>query len=246
MTAVRISELRAHVGETVTVRGWVVTTRSSGKIAFVVLRDGIGLPCKASCPRRRWRTRPGRAFGALTQEASVAVTGAVRDEPALARRVRAGGDRPRAARAPVPTIPIPPKEHGTTFLFEHRHLWLRSRRQVAIARVRHEVEQAIRDFFYQRGLHPGRHADPDRRDRRGGGQPLRHRLLRPGQGLPGADRPALRRGGGGGARQGLLLRPHVPGREVEDPPAPHRVLDGRARGGVQRLRRQHAAAGDRS
>ena len=55
--------------------------------------------------------------------------------------------------------------------------------------------------------------------------------------------PALRRGGGGGARQGLLLRPHVPRREVEDAPAPHRVLDGGAGGGVQRLERQHAAAG---
>ena len=107
---------------------------------------------------------------------------------------------PRAAGQPVLTIPITPKEHGTTFLFEHRHLWLRSRRQVAIARVRHEVVQAIRDFFYQRGFTLVDTPDPDRRHRRGSREPLRDRLLRPGQGLPGPDRPALRRGRGGGAR----------------------------------------------
>src|SRR5215210_6746387 len=79
MTAVRISELRGHVGETVTVRGWVVTTRSSGKIAFLVLRDGTGtvqgVVSKKEVPESSWS-----AFGALTQEASVAMTGVVRDD----------------------------------------------------------------------------------------------------------------------------------------------------------------------
>ena len=60
MSAVQISELRAHVGATVTVRGWVVTTRSSGKIAFLVLRDGIGRGARVSCPRRKWPTRSGQ------------------------------------------------------------------------------------------------------------------------------------------------------------------------------------------
>ncbi|MGI9041131.1 MAG: asparagine--tRNA ligase [Gemmatimonadales bacterium] len=150
MPAVQISELRAHAGDTVTVRGWVATTRSSGKIAFVVLRDGTGqvqgVLSKKELPEAAWET-----FGSLTQETSLALTGVVREEP------RSPGGFELAVSGlevfgPSPDYPITPKEHGTTFLFEHRHLWLRNRRQVAIARVRHEVEQAIRDFFYQEGF----------------------------------------------------------------------------------------------
>src|SRR5688572_2698207 len=92
-------------------------------------------------------------------------------------------------------------------------------------------------------LHPCGHSDSHRVHRGGGRRAVRHRLLRPGQGLPGPDRPALRGGRGGGAGQDLLLRPHLPGREIEDPAPPDRVLDGRARSGLQRLRRQHAAPG---
>jgi asparaginyl-tRNA synthetase len=150
MTAVDISGLHAHVGETVTVRGWVVTTRSSGKIAFVVVRDGSGyvqgVLSKKEVPESTWS-----AFATLTQEASVLLTGVVREEP------RSPGGYELAVQTleslgASPEYPITPKEHGTTFLFEHRHLWLRSRRQVAVARVRHEVVQAIRDFFYERGF----------------------------------------------------------------------------------------------
>jgi asparaginyl-tRNA synthetase len=150
MAAVDIRELPEHVGETVTVRGWVMTTRSSGKIAFVVLRDGSGsvqgVLSKKEVPDSTWS-----AFTSLTQEASVAVTGLVRAEP------RSPGGYELSVQAmevlgASPDYPITPKEHGTSFLFEHRHLWLRSRRQAAVARVRHEVVQAIRDFFYQRGF----------------------------------------------------------------------------------------------
>ncbi len=150
MTAVQISALRAHVGETVTLRGWVVTTRSSGKIAFLVLRDGSGsvqgVLSKKEVPEDTWV-----AFGQLTQEATVAVTGVVRDDPRSPGGVEVSVTRLEPL-GPSPDYPISPKEHGTTFLFEHRHLWLRSRRQVAVARVRHEVEQAIRDYFYQEGF----------------------------------------------------------------------------------------------
>jgi asparaginyl-tRNA synthetase len=150
MAAVDISELRVHVGKTVTVRGWVMTTRSSGKIAFVVLRDGSGyvqgVLSKKEVPDSTWS-----AFESLTHEASVAMTGKVREES------RSPGGYELSVQSievlgASPEYPITPKEHGTTFLFEHRHLWLRSRRQAAIARVRHEVVQAIRDFFYQRGF----------------------------------------------------------------------------------------------
>ena len=148
MVAVQINGLSAHVGETVTVRGWVVTTRSSGKIAFVVVRDGSGtvqgVLSKKEVPGSTWA-----AFEALTQETSVALTGTVREE------VRSPGGYELALQnvevlGSSQDYPITPKEHGTTFLFEHRHLWLRNRRQAAVARVRHEVVQAIRDFFYQR------------------------------------------------------------------------------------------------
>jgi asparaginyl-tRNA synthetase len=150
MTAVWISDLRARVGETVTVRGWVVTTRSSGKIAFVVLRDGTGT-VQGVLSRKEVSDESWAAFGALTHEASVAMTGTVRDDP----RSPGGVELSVTALGPLgpsPDFPITPKEHGTTFLFEHRHLWLRSRRQVALARIRHEVEQAIRDYFYQEGF----------------------------------------------------------------------------------------------
>jgi len=148
MAVANISGLHAHVGETVTVRGWVATTRSSGKIAFVVLRDGSGyvqgVLSKKEVTEATWAT-----FSALTHESSVAVIGTVRAEP------RSPGGYELAVQSvellgSSPDFPITPKEHGTTFLFEHRHLWLRSRRQAAVARVRSEVAQAIRDFFYQR------------------------------------------------------------------------------------------------
>ncbi len=150
MTSVQIADLGQHVDRTVTVRGWVATTRSSGKIAFLVMRDGSGLvQCVLS--KKEVAEAVWDAFQKLTQETSVAVTGAVRAD------ARAPGGfellaTDLAILGPSPDFPISPKEHGTTFLFEHRHLWLRSRRQVAIARVRHEVIQAIRDFFHQRGF----------------------------------------------------------------------------------------------
>jgi asparaginyl-tRNA synthetase len=148
MSTVTISELGHHVGQGVTVNGWVQTTRSSGKVAFAVLRDGTGY---LQCVVVKSQVTPGiwERFGTLTQEASVAVSGEVRAEP----RAPGGyemGLTDLAVIGPSVEFPIGPKEHGTAFLFEHRHLWLRSKRQVAVAKLRHEVEQSIRDFFYQR------------------------------------------------------------------------------------------------
>ena len=150
MTSVQISELHAHVGNSVTVRGWVVTTRSSGKIAFVIVRDGSGY-VQGVLSKKEVAEAVWSAFGTLTQETSVALSGTVRAEPRSP-----GGHELQVVGLEVlgPSVdyPITPKEHGTPFLFEHRHLWLRSRRQAAVARVRHEVEQAIRDYFYQEGF----------------------------------------------------------------------------------------------
>src|SRR3954464_8313120 len=148
MAVVNISGLHAHVGETVTVQGCVVTTRSSGKIAFVVVRDGSGyvqgVLSKKEVPESTWA-----AFGMLAQESSVALTGAVRAEPRSPGGYELAGEMLELLGG-SPEYPISPKEHRTTFLLEHLSLWLRSRRQAGQARVRHEGVQAIRDFFYER------------------------------------------------------------------------------------------------
>ena len=145
----RIAELPLHAGEIVRVRGWVNHLRSSGKVAFVVMRDGTGLlqavVVKNVVPAASWE-----AFGLLTQEASIEVEGEVKAD------ARAPGGYELGVRAlailgasPI-DYPIQPKEHGIDFLLDNRHFWLRTPRQRAIARVRHEAEQAIRDFFYER------------------------------------------------------------------------------------------------
>jgi len=147
---IHIADLPASIGQSLTVRGWVMTTRFSGKIGFVVLRDGTGylqtVISKGDVPEAVWE-----GARSLTQETSLAVTGTVREDKRSPGGVELAVGDVRVIGSSV-DFPITPKEHGTSFLFEHRHLWLRSRRQVAILKVRNEVEQAIRDFFYQRGF----------------------------------------------------------------------------------------------
>lgn len=145
----RISELPSHAGGTARVRGWVTHVRSSGKVAFVVLRDGTGLLqavlVKSSVSPETW-TR----FGQLTQETSIEIEGEVRpDERAPGGFELAVKELSIFGESPI-DYPIQPKEHGIDFLLDNRHFWLRAPRQRAIARIRSEVEQAIRDFFYER------------------------------------------------------------------------------------------------
>ena len=146
---VLISALRDHVGSTVTVRGWITHLRSSGKVAFAVVRDGSGtmqaVIVRSAVPAESWE-----CFGTLTIEASVAVTGEVRSDARAPGGFELGVSKLELLGASPLDYPIQPKEHGVDFLLDHRHLWLRSPRQRAIARVRHEIEQAIRDFFYDR------------------------------------------------------------------------------------------------
>ncbi|MGD8727798.1 MAG: OB-fold nucleic acid binding domain-containing protein, partial [Gemmatimonadales bacterium] len=145
-----ISELSGQIGARVTVRGWVTTVRSSGKIAFLVLRDGTGyLQCvatKAEVEPDVWD-----AFSRATQEASATITGVIRADPRSPGGVELGVDG-FAELGPSVDFPVTPKEHGTAFLLEHRHLWLRSRRQVAIMRVRDSVVRAIHDFMHERDV----------------------------------------------------------------------------------------------
>jgi len=148
MTQTTIARLPDLIGQTVTLQGWVMTTRSSGKIAFLVLRDGSGT-VQAVFPRNEIQDGAWERFGTLTHEATVRVTGVVREDARSPGGVELTASDIEVT-APSVDYPISNKEHGTSFLFEHRHLWLRSRRQVAIARVRHEIEQSIHDFFYER------------------------------------------------------------------------------------------------
>ena len=145
----RISELPSHAGESVRVRGWVSHLRSSGKVAFVVLRDGTGLLqavlVKSSVSPESW-TR----FGQLTQETSIEIQGEVRPDARAPGGFELGvAELSIYGESPI-DYPIQPKEHGIDFLLDNRHFWLRTPRQRAIARIRHEAEQAIRDFFYER------------------------------------------------------------------------------------------------
>ena len=141
-----IAELPDQVGATVAVRGWVMKSRSSGKIAFTVLRDGTGyLQCVI--PKGEVTEEVWAAFGRVTQEMSVVVTGNVREDARSPGGVELGATGLEVVGESV-DYPITPKEHGKAFLFEHRHLWLRSATQTAIMRVRAEVVQAIRDFLY--------------------------------------------------------------------------------------------------
>jgi asparaginyl-tRNA synthetase len=147
----RIDELAPRIGEEVTVRGWVTHVRSSGKVAFAVLRDGTGILqsvfVKNALPPESWSR-----FSELTLETSVAVVGTVREDARAPGGVELSvADLEIVGASPL-DYPIQPKEHGIDFLLDHRHLWLRSPRQRAIFSVRNEIEQAIHDFFYERGF----------------------------------------------------------------------------------------------
>ena len=147
---VYINNLSEYVGKEVTLKGWLYNKRSSGKVKFLMLRDGSGLvQCivfKGNVSEEVFETADK-----LTQESSFEVTGLVKAEP------RAVGGHELDATdlkliAPSIDYPITPKEHGIEFLIDHRHLWLRSQRQAAILRIRHRTIKAIRDFFDERGF----------------------------------------------------------------------------------------------
>ena len=145
---VYISDLKDHIGQTVTVRGWLYQKRSSGKIKFAVLRDGTGY-LQGVIAKGEAADSALDDFERLTQESSFTMTGPVRED-----KRAPGGFEMTVKEISVVQIaqeyPIGPKEHGTGFLMDNRHLWLRSSRQHAIMRVRNEIVMAIRQFFYER------------------------------------------------------------------------------------------------
>ncbi|HLO00577.1 MAG TPA: asparagine--tRNA ligase [Pyrinomonadaceae bacterium] len=145
-----IDKLAQHVGQEVTINGWLYNMRSSGKILFPQLRDGTGVvqcvALKKSVAPEVWEALKG-----LGQESALAITGTVREDSRAP-----GGYEIDLLNAvvfdEVHDYPITPKEHGTEFLMDHRHLWLRSRRQHAILKVRHTVVKAVRDFLDNDGF----------------------------------------------------------------------------------------------
>jgi asparaginyl-tRNA synthetase len=150
MPWVYIEELARHVGEEVTLRGWLYNRRSSGKVHFLLIRDGTGI-CQCVASKADVGDDAFAAADHMGQETSLEVTGAVRED----KRAPGGIEltlRTLAEVAPSADYPITPKEHGVAFLLDRRHLWVRSSRQHAILRIRSEVAQACRDFFDKRGF----------------------------------------------------------------------------------------------
>src|SRR5690349_21455420 len=153
MERISIEEARAHKGEQVEIQGWLYNLRKSGKIIFPVIRDGSGL-MQCVAVKNNLPEPVFEALKNLTQESSLSVSGKIRAEP------RAHGgyeldveDVEVLQRVPEDQpYPITPKDHGVDFLMDHRHLWLRSRRQHAAIRVRHEVIKAIRDYLDSQGF----------------------------------------------------------------------------------------------
>jgi asparaginyl-tRNA synthetase len=149
MPKVAISHLAQHVGETVTLEGWLYNKRSSGKLHFLEVRDGSGI---CQCVVFKGNVSPELFAMAdhLQQETSLTVTGTVKEHGKIKGTYELDATQVDVITAPSREYPISPKDHGTDFLMDHRHLWLRSKRQHAIVRVRHTIIKAVRDFFDDR------------------------------------------------------------------------------------------------
>ncbi|MFN7453430.1 MAG: asparagine--tRNA ligase [Pseudobdellovibrionaceae bacterium] len=145
-----IGDLKSHVGQVVELKGWVYNSRSSGKVKFLELRDGTGM---VSCVFFGGECEESalEVFEKVTQECSAKITGVVRKHPKHDNVFEIGAQTLEII-GPSIDYPISPKEHGVDFLMENRHLWIRSKKQMAALRVRHELITAIRDFFDGRGF----------------------------------------------------------------------------------------------
>jgi asparaginyl-tRNA synthetase len=150
MKKIYIEELEKYIGQEIELSGWVTHKRSSGKIRFIVMRDGTGI-CQLVLVKNSLPEEVFNKFDELTQESSFKVYGFVKKEDRAP-----GGFEIEVKNLEIIHIakdyPITPKEHGIEFLMDHRHLWLRSSRQHAILRVRHEIINAIRTFFNNKGF----------------------------------------------------------------------------------------------
>src|SRR5580765_250007 len=150
MAHVYIEDIGTHQGEEVTIKGWLHNRRSSGKIHFLILRDGTGF-IQAVMSKAAVGEEAFKAADHLSQETSIIVTGTARAD----QRAPSGYEIDVKQFEVVGVshdYPITPKEHGVDYLLDRRHLWIRSERQQAILRIRHEIINAVRDFFNDRGF----------------------------------------------------------------------------------------------
>jgi asparaginyl-tRNA synthetase len=149
MNQTYINELKNHIGEEVTLKGWLYNSRSSGKLVFLQLRDGSGIvQCVVFKPNSEEIFEQAKSLG---QESSIIVKGNVKED----ERSPIGVEIDVTGLEVIQNAheyPITPKEHGTEFLMDNRHLWIRSRKQHAVLRVRHTVIKATRDFFDNNGF----------------------------------------------------------------------------------------------
>ncbi len=145
-----IRDVSNHVGEEITIKGWLYNIRSSGKLIFPQIRDGSGI-IQGVVSKRDVSEQVWNDFSNLTQESSIIVRGTPREHPKQPGVYELDVTRLEVLHVAEP-FPITPKEHGVEFLMDKRHLWLRSRRQHAILSVRAEVIRAVRDYFDSNGF----------------------------------------------------------------------------------------------
>ncbi|MCB1197879.1 MAG: asparagine--tRNA ligase [Bdellovibrionota bacterium] len=148
---VRINDIGQFLGKTVTIQGWLYNKRSSGKLQFLQVRDGSNIiQCvvfKGDVSEELFT-----AADKLTQESSLEVTGVVKEDTRSPLGFEIGVTDIHIIHIPSQEYPISPKEHGVAFLLDHRHLWLRSKRQNAILKIRSTLIKAIRDYFDEQGF----------------------------------------------------------------------------------------------
>ena len=213
-----IATIAQFVDQEVTLNGWLYNIRGSGKIAFPQLRDGTGIiQCVAK--KAELGDEAFESLRRLGQESSLSLTGTIHAD----ERAQGGFEMKVSGvtvHQSVTGYPISPKEHGPAFLHDHRHLWMRSKKQHAILKIRHLCVRAIRDYFDTRDYllldSPIFTPNPCEGtstlfETEYFGQPAY--LSQSGQALP--------RGRRDGVRQDLHLRPHLPCREVVYSPSPH-------------------------
>ena len=145
MKNILVKNVKYSENKNVTLNGWVYNTRSSGKIGFLMLRDGTGI-IQCIVVKNEVKSHVFEQFKKLTQESSITVNGII------VENLKAPGGyelllKNLKIHQLVEGYPVTPKEHGTEFLMKNRHLWIRSKRQYSILKIRHEIIKATRDFF---------------------------------------------------------------------------------------------------
>jgi asparaginyl-tRNA synthetase len=147
---VRVNELKSHDGESVTLKGWLYSKRGKGKMLFLLLRDGSGI-CQCIVKKDAVSEEAFEAAKSLTQESSLILHGVAKADERAPGGVEIVATDVEVVQVAEP-YPITPKEHGSGFLMDHRHLWLRSKRQMSLLRLRHRILKSFRDYLDNDGF----------------------------------------------------------------------------------------------